>query len=343
LPVAVLRVNLSERAAAKFVDVYFAPNPDLPITPDLGLLGRILQTPCSLEPFRNPPTRTEVRTCILKLIWLQEEERRKAKQQKRKLPEDRLPHLWILATALSKPIIKDFRAQQDPQWPTGIYQLATAFKTSLVAINQLPLTPDTLWLRILGKGPTQEQAIQEVLTLPSSHPRRNGILRLLASWRVRIELGELQDFPKQEIIMALPQAFLEWEQQTQAVAEERGRQAAQRSLLLLLLGQKFNPLPELVQDVVGLLKSPALEALALECLKVETIAALELWLTQRLRSQVRETWADRFGEVPAEGLAQVQGATLGQLVAVAKQGETIGSIEQGLAMLLAGDGSDLAG
>jgi hypothetical protein len=81
-------------------------------------------------------------------------------------------------------------------------------------------TEETLWLRILGRDGTQEQAIREVLALPSSHPRRNSILRLLASWKVRISLGDIQDFSGQEAMMALSEAFLAWEQQKETQTKE---------------------------------------------------------------------------------------------------------------------------
>jgi uroporphyrin-III C-methyltransferase len=32
----------------------------LTVDPDLGRLGRIIQTTCSLEPFRNPPSRNDI-------------------------------------------------------------------------------------------------------------------------------------------------------------------------------------------------------------------------------------------------------------------------------------------
>jgi hypothetical protein len=108
--------------------------------------------------------------------------------------------------------------------------LPPLFKTAIIAIDQLPETEDTLWLRILGKGVTQDRAIKQVLALPSEHPRRNNILRLLANWRVRIDLGELQDFLQQETIMTLSQAFLDWEQQTQIRSREEGRQGGAGSL-----------------------------------------------------------------------------------------------------------------
>ena len=40
--------------------------------------------------------------------------------------------------------------------------MPTHLKTGIIVIHQLPKTPETLWLRMLGKGGVQAQAIQEV-------------------------------------------------------------------------------------------------------------------------------------------------------------------------------------
>jgi hypothetical protein len=196
---------------AKYVDVWFVPKQTDLQTADLGLLGQMVQRPCLFEPYRNVPTRTDVRVSVMKLVWVQEDERRKA--QKDELAEDELPILWILAATTSKPLLQDASATMPPGWLPGVYFTASIFKTAIVAIDQLPETDETLWLRVLGRGDTQERAIREVLALPSSHPRRNTILRLLASWRVRIDFGELADFNSREELMALSEAFLTWEQE----------------------------------------------------------------------------------------------------------------------------------
>jgi hypothetical protein len=52
---------------------------------------------------------------------------------------------------------------------------------ALVVINQLPATADTLWLRLLGKGQTQHQAIAEVLALPRESPSRLLVLIIVSS------------------------------------------------------------------------------------------------------------------------------------------------------------------
>lgn len=55
-----------------FVDVWFSPAacPE-PQPESLGLLGRMAVTSCLIEPFRNQPTPTEVRNCLLKLFLAQ--------------------------------------------------------------------------------------------------------------------------------------------------------------------------------------------------------------------------------------------------------------------------------
>ena len=67
-------------------------------------------------------------------------------------------------------------------WGTGGYVLPAAFKTAIIEIDKLP----------------------------ESHPRRAGILRLLASWKVSMEVKEILDAQKQEELMALSQVFLDW-------------------------------------------------------------------------------------------------------------------------------------
>jgi hypothetical protein len=330
-PIGQVIRNLEIPGEAKFVDVFFNPDPNLIIDPELGLLGRIIQTTCSLEPFRNPPSRHDIRTCLLKLIWLQEQERRKAKQIGQKLSDDQLPQLWVLASSVSRPVLNAFKAEERDDWPPGLYFCGEGFKTTIVAINQLPITDETLWLRLLGKGPTQEQAIRSVLALPSEHTRRDNILRLLASWHVRIDLGEFQEIPEQETIMVLSQAFLEWEQQTAFRAEEKGRQEGEtlgqltllRSLLAQLLPQKLGSIPSSDQAIVDALNLAQLEALSLAFLRFSTIGDLETWLATTLRSQLFQTCKQVLGKLSEPQKAILTTASLQQLADWIELGNSI--------------------
>jgi hypothetical protein len=244
---------------------------------ELGILGRMAGGMCLLEPYRSPPTRNEIRSTLMKLIWVQEDEQRKAKLVGDPLNEDELPKLWILATSVSKPLLQDCEVKLKSNWGSGMYFMAEILKTAIVAIDELPETQETLWVRILGRDETQERAIREVLALPIEHPRRSDVLRLLASWKVRMDLGELMDFVnREEGLMALSEAFLEWEQAT----ESRIRQEAERSLVLRQLNRRVGTLPEMIQTQVEALPLEQLEALGEDLLDFTSLTDLENWLAQ---------------------------------------------------------------
>lgn len=241
-PIGTVQRQYEIPGEAKFVDVWFVPDPNR-VQPDLGLLGQMVQSSCLLEPYRNAPTRTEVRVSVMKLIWIQEDERRKAQNP---LPESDLPTLWILAATSFRPLLEEAGCFLKPDWIPGIYFMADLLKTAIVVIDQLPETEETLWLRVLGRDATQERAIREVLALPLDHPWRDRILRLLASWKVRIDLNEIENFSGQEALMALSEAFLQWEQQHEEQVRREERQEIARNLL------RTNMPLETIAEVTGL-------------------------------------------------------------------------------------------
>jgi hypothetical protein len=241
---------------AKYIDVWFVPNPESVRVNDLGLLGQMAQKPSLFEPYRDIPSRTEVRVSVMKLVWVQEDERRKA--HKEEIPEDEQPVLWILAASTSQPLLDAANVIIDPAYPTGVYFTADIFKTAIVAIDQLPESPDTLLLRVLGRGRTQKRAIEEVLSLPANAPRKNQILRLVASWKVRMDISELTEFGQQEEIMAMTEAFLTWEQETKDQAQREGQQQERRSIALNLLRQGISI--ETIVQATGL-TAPEIQAL----------------------------------------------------------------------------------
>jgi hypothetical protein len=271
-PIGTVQRQYEIPGEAKFVDVWFVPNPDATEANDLGLLGQMVQKPCLLEPYRNVPTRTEVRVSVMKLVWVQEDERRKA--QREELPNDELPQLWILAATTSQPLLEEAEGKIKADWLPGVYFMAGILKTAIIAIDQLPETEETLLLRVLGRDETQERAIREVLALPLDHPRRGSILRLLANWKVRIDLSEMMDGTEREEIMALSEAFLAWEAETQTRSQETER----RSLISLLLTQKFGVLPEQTLQCLSDLNYEQLERLAIALLDFSSVGDLMSWL-----------------------------------------------------------------
>ncbi|MGH8001654.1 MAG: hypothetical protein ACREPR_20075, partial [Brasilonema sp.] len=129
--------------------------------------------------------------------------------------------------------------------------------TAVVAVNQLPLTQETLLLRILGKGETQRQAVSELLALPRNNPLRQNVQQLLTSWRITvINQGNLTE-DDQELIMNLSQAYLEWREATLQEGQQEGRQEGQRLVVENLLRVRFGTLDtELLGVVEALIQLP---------------------------------------------------------------------------------------
>jgi hypothetical protein len=284
-PIGTVQRQYEIPGEAKFVDVWFIPDSNATQATDLGLLGRIAQKPCLLEPYRNVPTRTDIRVSLMKLVWIQEDERRKA--QREELPDDEIPQLWILAATTSKPLLEEAEGKIKADWLPGVYFMAGILKTAIVAIDQLPEAEETLWLRLLGRDATQERAIREVLALPIDHPRRNGILRLLASWKVRIDLGEIEDFSGQEALMALSESFLEWEQQWERQKEEQIKQRVEQEV-------KQRVEQEVRQRVEQEVRQEELQAIALKMLQ---------------------------DNLPLEQISRFTGLTIAQIQAIQSQAE----------------------
>jgi hypothetical protein len=274
-PLGTVQRNLEVPGESTFVDVWFNPTTTV-IEPssDLGLLSRIATTPCLLEPFRNAPTRQEVRSCLLKLFWLQADQRRRTEQDGRTQTENDLPRLWLLAATATKPVIAEFGGQIRADWGAGVYFLPEAHKTTIVAIDELPPTPETLWLRILGRDRTQQQAIAELLELSTSDRRRSRVLQLLVNWRIKLELSSELEQEEQSLMVALSQAYLEWEQRT----KQQGAEEAERSLILRQLNRRVGALSETARSQIDTLSLNQLEALGEALLDFRTIADLDGWL-----------------------------------------------------------------
>lgn len=80
----------------------------------------------------------------------------------------------------SKALVDSFNAIPDTEnWMQGIYFFGESLRTAIVAIHQLPETPETLWLRILGKGGVQQRAISQLSALAADDPLRIIALELL--------------------------------------------------------------------------------------------------------------------------------------------------------------------
>ncbi len=256
-PFGTVTLNRAVLGEERAIDILFEPAPGAQLDPnELGNLASMSAQTSLFEPFRSNLPDHEVHNCLLKLFLLYAEIQLQAEGT---VPTRDLPQLWILAAEVPDILIREFSGVPDPEQGEGFYRLATRLRTTIVVINELPTTPDTLWLRLMAKGRVQEAAIAELLLLPDSNPKRNTALGLLVSWRINMELLEQVEQEERRILMALSQAYLEWEQQTEQRGIEQGERRAQQKNIISILTIRFGSLDSQLEAIV-----PALIELPIE-------------------------------------------------------------------------------
>jgi hypothetical protein len=274
--VGVARTEVEVTSEVRSIDLLFVPIPEKAADREkLGLLGRIAATACLIEPYRNAPAHDEICACAMRLFIQRGVRQREAKRNKQSLKQADYEMLWVVGPTISEAVLADFKAESLQDWGAGVYFSGVGWRTVLVAVHKLSPGRDTLWLRILGKGKIQKQAIDEVLALPKEDPLRNLALELITSWQIRTEKQADLSPEDQEIIMNVSSAYAEWKQQTLQEGRQEGRQEGQREgqregelrgqreMLVQFMALKFGSLPaQVVSQVQSITDTQRLQQLA---------------------------------------------------------------------------------
>jgi Domain of unknown function (DUF4351) len=277
-------VKASEKVSGeiKEIDVLFTPakqqSSNIQI---LGLLGRFAQQPAIIEPYRNPASTDEICDCILKLLEIKALLRREAKTNKTKLQDSEIPKLWVLTPTISETRLSSFGTMQKQGWLSGVHFLPDALRTAIVAIHQLPQTPETLWLRLLGRGSVQSQAIIELQALPLNHPYQKATLELVYNLRENLRVNQELEADDRELIMRLEPLYQKDREQAKEEGRQEGRQEGKEDLILRLLNRRIGEIDtSLIERIQGL-SIEQLENLGEALLDFSSIADLENWLNQQ--------------------------------------------------------------
>jgi hypothetical protein len=186
----------------------------------LGVLGRILAYPCWLHPLDRCSLPADIH-----------------------LPPEPTtgyaPILWYFTPSLSFP--QRWQWKLKPDWGKGIYDVAP--QIVVVVLDQLPTTPETIWLRLMGERKVQAQAIADLSRLPLNHPQRRRTIGILATIRINLTAQPHLSPELQEIVMNLTPAYEKWRRDTlaegrevgHAEGEQKGRQQEREELTMKLL------------------------------------------------------------------------------------------------------------
>ncbi|MBW4668616.1 MAG: DUF4351 domain-containing protein [Cyanomargarita calcarea GSE-NOS-MK-12-04C] len=260
------------------IDVYFSPlSEQTSDLQNLGLLGRFASISAIFEPFRNPASTDEILDCILKLLEIRGKFKREAKAEKRKLQEIEIPKLWILTPTAFKPKLSLLGAVEKQDWLPGIYFMAEGLRTAIVVIHQLPVTQETIWLRILGRDSVQQKAIEELSALPASHPFKDVTLQSLYNLRQNLAANQQKEQEDRELMMRLQPLY----QQDRELAKQEGQLEGQRLLIIRLITRRFGSVDSSLIEQVRGLPVEQLENLANALLDFSEVTQLVAWLNQQ--------------------------------------------------------------
>ncbi len=230
------------------VDVWFIPNSHQPIA-ELGFLGKMATTPALLEVFRNPMSEKDLLACVEKLCKVRGELYRRARREHRKLQVNDKPHLWMIVPTASKKTIEDCNAKPHCDWGEGFFFLGKMLRIGFVVVHQLPITPETLFLRMLGRGTVQTQAFAELLQLPEQ-PLKTFALEKFTKLQLMIKNQTTLSKADREILSNIDGIYEEWRNTTKQEGREEGREEADRASITGMLAAKFGAIDSELETVI---------------------------------------------------------------------------------------------
>lgn len=180
----------------------------------LGALGRMVAGgPCLVEPFSGVPRVAEIRSCILKQYSLDHAQRRVAKAAGTTSPP--FPRLWVTANGSPDGPIEQLELRpMGDGWPDGFMTGRRFDPLHLVVIRKLPKTPETLLLRLLGRGQTFREAARELAELPIDAHLLTDLVKavrhVLIEFRQDFDQDQLEE-DDMESIRDMAAAYDEWE------------------------------------------------------------------------------------------------------------------------------------
>jgi hypothetical protein len=237
------------------IDLAYSARSSVPV-PDLGLVGEMLALgPGMMEYFARGPSPGDVKACVRKRLAYEHERARDA--ERRRLPAPAEPWLWILCPRQPREALQAYAAAPMTGWPPGVWQSWREPRMRFVVLSALPETPETLLLRIFGRGATMARAIAQIDALPAGHLLRGRLEpALLAFEPLLMQISRSDMHP---LLEQIRQNYEAWERRALQKGEalgrkegreegrkegrKKGREEALRDVLIGLLTQRFGGVP----------------------------------------------------------------------------------------------------
>jgi Domain of unknown function (DUF4351) len=144
-----------------------------------------------------------------------------------------------------------------------------------VVIHQLPDTPETLWLRIMGRNNVQLQAAQEIAALPPDNRYQSKALKLLSNLRVQLDIKKRKTVQEKNLIMTLSPIFVAQLEQAEQIGKEEG---IQLGMALGTLSARFGEISPDIVDRLRTLDAAKISSLRKDLVIFRSLDDLEAWL-----------------------------------------------------------------
>ncbi len=210
----------------QFIDLYFSPAalPPTAFAP-LGLLGRILSQPAAIEGYHCTPKPED-------MAGSQRKHQNFCYELARKAPPLPEPTLWLISSGRPVTGIEGYGYQPAPDWPAGVYKAAPLFRFALVVASELPVTRETVLLRLMGAGLTLRQALAELTAMPEHAFERRLALPIVTRLRIKIENKPAPPGPEeQEFLMNTQEWYETWKKEQRQEGREEGLRTARHALI----------------------------------------------------------------------------------------------------------------
>lgn len=109
-------------------------------------------------------------------------------------------------------------------WPDGFYTLAEMWSSHIVVVSELPKTPDTLALRLMGKGQVLEEAMQKVRARRQESFVWEEIARHIVDVSHQSEPSWSDDRYWEEFVMHTQKMMRQIEEEARKEGRKEGRQ-----------------------------------------------------------------------------------------------------------------------
>lgn len=191
----------------------------------LGLLGRMIaEGPCIIEPFSWPPSMREVHTCELKQRSFDHGRFLDSVRESRAEPP--FVRLWIISAGRPEAVLRDKALYPMHGWPEGCWQCD---RFHLIVTRDLPSTPDTLFVRLLGRGTSFTKALHEL----RDSPDKVALLKhIFIAFRREIPQDLFEEEQEDmEALRSLDQVYTEWLDEIRQEFAQREQQIREDALI----------------------------------------------------------------------------------------------------------------